>query len=104
MNEQIAKTILEQIGGNKFAVMTGAKEFTVIDNGLRFKIGRNKTTCNKVTVKLNSMDTYDMLFEKVSLSRKTWDVTRKTIKEISGVYCEQLQEIFTDVTGLYTRL
>ena len=30
----IAQTILEQIGGRRFAVMTGSKNFTDLGNGL----------------------------------------------------------------------
>ena len=40
----IAKTILEQIGGRRFAAMTGSKDFTDMGNGLRMSLARNKTT------------------------------------------------------------
>ena len=35
----IAKTILEQLGGNKFRVMTGAKNLMGFENGLVMKLG-----------------------------------------------------------------
>ena len=33
----IAKTILEQIGGRRFAAMTGSKDFIDMGNGLRMR-------------------------------------------------------------------
>lgn len=35
----IAKTILEQIGGRRFAAMTGSKDFIDMGNGLRMSHG-----------------------------------------------------------------
>lgn len=40
-NTMIAETILQQLGGNKFVVMTGAKNFVALENGIKFNIGRN---------------------------------------------------------------
>ena len=34
-NMTVAKTILEQLGGNKFRMMTGAKNFMGFSNGLQ---------------------------------------------------------------------
>ena len=62
----VAKTILSQLGGNKFAVMTGAKNFIDTGGGLSMRIGRNKTSSNYLKVTLNSMDLYDMKFSRVS--------------------------------------
>ena len=39
----IAKTILEQMGGRRFAVMTGSKDFIGLRNGLQMSLARNKT-------------------------------------------------------------
>gem|GEM_PF-3753612 len=36
------------------------------------------------------------------MNHKTFEVTTKDIEKIEGVYCDMLEEIFTDVTGLYT--
>ena len=44
----IAKTILEQIGGRRFAAMTGSKDFTDMGNGLRMSLARNKTSANRL--------------------------------------------------------
>ena len=46
----IAKTILEQIGGRRFAAMTGSKDFTDMGNGLRMSLARNKTSANRLDI------------------------------------------------------
>ena len=43
---RVAEEILRQLGGNRFRVMTGAKNFSGTDNSLRMRIGRNKTNAN----------------------------------------------------------
>jgi len=108
-NKEIAQTILSQLGGNRFVAMTGAKNFGYSSDGddtiLSFKIGRNATQTNYVTVRYNrGMDNYSMIFEAVRQKRKTFEVTRKTIAEYKGVYCDQLQELFGETTGMATRL
>ena len=35
---RVAETILSQLGGNRFRVMTGAKNFAATDNSLRMRI------------------------------------------------------------------
>ena len=44
----IAKTILEQIGGRRFAAMTGSKDFIDMGNGLRMSLARNRTSANVI--------------------------------------------------------
>lgn len=101
-NLTVSKTILEQLGGNKFIVMTGAKEFIGSDTTLSFKIGRNSAQVNRVRIELTPMDTYKVTFFNISV-RKT-GIVNKVINETTDVYCDQLQELFTRVTGMYTRL
>ena len=43
-------TILEQLGGNRFISMTGAKTFVWDDNKLQFSIPRNQSKANKVVI------------------------------------------------------
>ena len=96
----VAKTILEQLGGQKFIVMTGAKNFFYVgSNGLTFKIGRNKTRANTIVIKLNSKDLYDMELYRIDRNANEFKIS-----EANDVYCDQLQEIFTSETGLYTSL
>ena len=109
-NSEIAQTILQQLGGGKFVVMTGAKDFVAIENGLQFKLGRNKSKCNTIRIILTGMDDYIMEFWKISLPRWSWkkvdytEYKEKMLKRYEGLYFDQLQEFFTETTGLYTRL
>ena len=114
MDATIARTIYEQIGGNRFAVMTGAKDIVLLPNGLRFRIGRNKSKTNLIEIKLNGMDLYDMEFiyhrngylkvDHKKLTAKWIDDKTELIKRFENIYFDQLEELFTMVTGLYTRL
>ena len=65
----VAMTILDQLGGHKFVVMTGAKELVDCGMGLRFKIGRNASKANMVTINLNGLDLYDIGFYKYQPDR-----------------------------------
>jgi hypothetical protein len=95
---QIAKTILNQLGGNKFVVMTGAKNLGAGENYLSFKVMRNASKATHIKITLNAMDTYDIEFIRC---RK---FEAKTLKTVEGIYAEDLQSIFTRETGLNTSL
>jgi hypothetical protein len=92
--------LLRQLGGNKFKVMTGAKNFVYskADRSLSFKIGRNSKRVNGVRITLDASDTYTMEF--------MWNTVKKqtTRAKVSGVYAEDLQRVFTEHTGMYTSL
>lgn len=92
MNEQnqTAKTIYAQLGGNRFKVMTGAKEFQASPTALVFKIARRSVRINH-----DASDTYTVI---------TRTLGGKTLKSDSGVYADQLQSVFTAQTGLHTSL
>ncbi|MES0340754.1 MAG: hypothetical protein ABUK08_00405 [Candidatus Humimicrobiaceae bacterium] len=96
---QVAKTILSQMGGNRFIAMTGSKNFAGDDNSLKFNFPkiRKANTCR---ITLNSLDLYDVEFFKYN--RKTFDCPSVDLTE--NVYHDKLQEIFTGYTGLYTSL
>lgn len=100
--KQVAATILEQLGGNKFRAMTGAHSFMSDTNGngsLTFKYPHRKGFSHSaVKITLNGSDLYDMEF--IDMNRKM-EFTRKTIE---NVYDDQLQSVFTSETGLVTRL
>lgn len=129
--QQLARTILSQLGGNKFVAMTGANQLVSIDNGLRFRIGRNKSSANIVRVMLNGDDTYTMQFWRIksfnpytillryadkglspdefnakvkAATERAEKDANKMLKEYKGIYCDQLQELFTDYTGMNTYL
>ena len=102
---QIANTILEQLGGNHFKMMTGAKNFLAMESGLAFAIpgkGFAKDGINELQVILDADDTYTV---KAFRIRKRKGVpTVKLIGEHSGVYNDNLAGMFTDLTGLGTHL
>lgn len=105
-NKDIAATILNQLGGHKFMAMTGVKEPMFDSTGtLSFKLGKNIGKVNYVSISYDeAKDLYNMKFENIRMNRKTYDLTRKMIAEYEGVYADQLQKLFTEVTGMETSL
>ena len=95
----VAKTILEQLGGNKFATMTGAKNFVDWGDAVALRIGRNKTSSNYLKITLNMMDLYDVRFSRVSPKGGERSVT-----EYNNIFNDQLVEVFEKHTGMYTKL
>lgn len=98
-NEQIARIILEQLGGSRFLAMTGAKNLMHGDATLSMHIPLSNGI-NRVSITLDIDDTYRVTFSKYN-ARKM-DVT--IVHTQSTVYNDQLQELFTNQTGLATRL
>ena len=102
--------ILEQLGGHKFVVMTGSSHFVSDKNTLRMKLAKNKSKANKLDITLMPDDTYTMRFYKYSAPRKkpnSMEYTSGKVEEVAkfeGVYNDMLQDIFTQVTGMYTYL
>jgi len=107
-NLEVADKIFLQLGGGRFVAMTGANRFVCDKNSLRFKIGRNRSKTNTVEIELRGDDTYNVTFKHVTNSRislktgKYIEGKNDVIREFSGVYFDQLQELFTEVTGMYT--
>lgn len=97
-NLTVANTILEQLGGNKFIAMTGAKNFVGDTDSLMFSIGRNSSKANKVRVTLMPSDTYKVEFFQF----RSLDL--KVLKAYEDVYVDNLRSIFTSYTGLDTSL
>ena len=97
---RIARTIIDQLGGGRFQVMTGAKNFMALDSGLSFKLPSSFAVngINYVRVTLTPMDDYTVEFMRVRGLKVT------TVNTREGVYCDVLAEVFERVTGLRTRL
>ena len=91
----IANEILNQLGGNRFIAMTGAKTLVHDDNSLRFRIGKNKSRANMIRITLNGLDLYDMEFiryipGKLIVNHKTQTVTTREEKtEVIKVFKER---------------
>lgn len=98
----IPEIILNQLGGNKFIAMTGSKNFVADGNTLRMTLAKNGSRANRLHITLDADDTYTMHFFRYTASFTNAKITE--VKTFRGVYCDQLQELFTDVTKLYTRL
>ena len=100
----IAQTILQQIGGRRFAAMTGSRDFINMGNGLRMSLAKNKTSANRLDITYDErLNLYNMRFYRKTFSKKTFECNTKDIASYEGVYCDMLEDIFTQVTGLYTR-
>jgi hypothetical protein len=98
-NLKVAETILEQLGGNKFALMTGAKNFSGGEDYLSFGLSRNPSKVSHVIIKYDhANDLYGMKFLNVR------GIDIKEVRVIEGLYFDQLQDLFSEVTGLYTHL
>ena len=102
--KQVSATILAQLGGNKFIVMTGSKNFVYGTNNsgndyITMQLTTNKAKAKFLQITLLPSDTYHMEFIKIDR-----ELNRKVVANHEGVYCDMLQDIFTQTTGLYTRL
>jgi len=80
--------------------MTGANTFMKDDKNyeMSFRVPRAKDGINFVKIRLNGKDLYDMEFGMI----RGFKYFPKKI--VNDVYNDQLQEMFTDNTGLYTSL
>jgi len=100
-NEQIANTIYQQIGGDKFMYITGSKHPVIIEKGLRISLCKNGTSANRLDIILNEgADLYDMKFYKLSVRKSDSHINTKVIASHKGVFFDQLTDIFQQVTGL----
>lgn len=94
---ETAKIILQQLGGNQFVAMTGAKCFSDGPNTLIVRFKGSKVA-NHLNITLNQDDTYYIRFAKIT------GVSYQKVKEMGGVYCDMLRPIFEETTGLLTSL
>ena len=99
-NQEIAQTILDQLGGRRFLGMTGAKDLVAIERGLRMRLPSNLTRdrITHFTVTLNGNDTYKVEAHKVR------GINSKEMARVDECYCDQLREAFEDMTGMVTSL
>ena len=94
----VANTILDQLGGRHFIVMTGSKNFVGSDNSLSFHVGRNAKSITHVKIMLNGLDLYDVSFMRIRKGSVAYS------HDIQDVYFDDLQTLFTKETGLDTHL
>lgn len=96
LSESVAQEILQQLGGNKFLAMTGAKQLVGDTRSLQFSL--RARGINKMRITLDASDTYTL--EGFSYR----NLTMKKVWEKSGIYADDLQTVFTQMTGLDTHL
>lgn len=114
---ETAETILQQLGGHKFTVMTGSKNYCYGTDDktnpyLQMCLARNKSKANRLTITYDiGTDTYSMRFWRYTASRldhktgKFYPDSTKDIKVIpAGLFFDQLRPIFEETTWLYTSL
>ena len=94
----VASTIYGQLGGRRFAVMTGAKNFVSSENALTFRFPKAKNKSNAMRITLNDLDLYDIEFLWV------YNLKVTSREKLSNVYAEDLVSVFEDKTGFYTSL
>jgi hypothetical protein len=99
----VSQTIYDQLGNRRFTLMTGAKEFTVGDNWLAFRLpgkgGFVRKSINYVKVTLDrGSDTYILEFKRI------WGGKVTDIAKYDRVHCDELTWLFERETGLATRL
>lgn len=96
-----ANTILEQLGGRRFIMFTGSTNFVGDENSLTMRLKANKVKAKWLKITLTPMDVYLMEFIK---EKKTNGIHEgiEIVATRENVYCDQLEEVFEDVTGVYT--
>jgi hypothetical protein len=104
MTNAVANTILAQLGGRKFLAMTGASSLTGSADSLSMRLPTKscKNRVGGVRITLDATDTYTMVAFKLVRKQGLLDVAE--CYKVSGIYCDQLAECFTEATGLYTSL
>lgn len=95
---KVANIVLQQLGAARFRAMTGAKNIVALENGIQFSLPRAKDGINKVVIKLNPQDTYDIEYWRIR------GATFKKVKESKNIGIENLRATFTRDTGLATSL
>lgn len=94
----IAQTIREQLGGNKFIAMTGARDFINHGNGLSFRLPKAANKITHIRISLVN-DLYDVDFLSIRGVQEP-----KTLYMVLGISVENLQANITLYTGLHTSL
>lgn len=110
----VAKEILAQLGGKQFLMMTGCRDLVGDENSLRMRLAKNKSRANFLQITLGGDDLYEMRFFYYREGRykvlhkegKVVEIPEKEeeVKRFEGVYCDMLYSLFTEVTGLETRM
>lgn len=108
----VAQTILEQLGGKHFLLMTGSHGLLGCAGGtkdqpnpwLRMELGEGvKEDRQRMLVTLMPNDLYDVDFYTPRVVNDEYEVKESWL-HFTHVYAEDLQELFTEHTGFYTSM
>jgi len=98
------ETLLEQLGGaNKIAAMTGAQIVTDDKNNgvhlvFRKQVGKAGKKFTHLIINYNQgADLYDL--KALKLNKKTFEMNE--VKELNGLYGDQIKNVAEDLTGLF---
>jgi hypothetical protein len=95
----VAKTILQQLGGGAFVVMTGAHSFVFDASVVQLKFKAPATNgANCLRIELEPTDTYRVEFWKVR------GANAAKVTTVDGVFAEDLRGLFERETGLRVSL
>lgn len=94
MSNIIATEILQQLGGNKFIMMTGAKNLAASENALHCKVMKGMY----LVITLNGLDLYDIDVFKMRNCQRIKE------KKSTGIYNDMLVKEVESLTGLYLSL
>ena len=102
-------TLFNYFGGmNRLKAMcniTPNKLMIMGNSQIRIKLPtRIKNKANYLYITIESNDLYTLHFKKVTVNRKTFEVSDKTKYIISDVYGDMIKDIFEDQTGYYLSL
>lgn len=95
----IAQTMLNQLGGKRLELMTGAYGFIYSPSAraLSFKF-QSSPTANCLTITLDADNTYSLEFWLIQ------DAAFTLVERYDEVYFDQLIDLFESTTGLALRL
>ncbi len=111
MANEVVETILRQLGGRRFSVMTGSKNYVADGNTLRMTLAKSESRANRLEITYEpGTDTYVVRFYRYTaphLRGKSLQFVEERVEEVvryEGVYADQLCPLFAAVTGLRTSL
>lgn len=101
---QVATTILEQLGGRRFIAMTGAHSFVGDGDALIMTVsGQSKTgKVSRLKIELAASDTYTMTAYGMTKIDGMLGVVERY--KCEGLYFDNLATAFEEATGLRTSL
>ena len=107
-NTAVANEIMNQLGNNRFVAMTGAKRiYAWSDYALYFEAPPPTTKAKSFVITLPPMDVYKIeVFKKSTIKAQVMQgkPALVLVKEIDGIYCDQLKEVIENLTGFYLTL